>query len=124
MTPLALSCRWPGDSYINYDCDVQCTNLFETICRALASHALPSGPRGSHGIGRLNSINRLALEGVLAVISAIAQQCQRGKAQQARSDQARAMAKRVRPHQPVGSRTTAARCAAGNRGCRLLATRR
>lgn len=30
------------DVYINYDCDVQCTNLFETICHALSSHALPS----------------------------------------------------------------------------------
>lgn len=47
------------DVYINYDCDVQCTNLFETICHALSSHALPRdgmvGPvlqqrgRGSHG---------------------------------------------------------------------------
>ncbi|CAM9639031.1 unnamed protein product, partial [Discosporangium mesarthrocarpum] len=30
------------DLYINYDCDVQCTNLFETVCHALARHALPS----------------------------------------------------------------------------------
>lgn len=29
------------DVYINYDCDVQCTNLFETICHSLSSHALP-----------------------------------------------------------------------------------
>lgn len=29
------------DLYINYDCDVQCTNLFETICHSLSSHALP-----------------------------------------------------------------------------------
>lgn len=29
------------DVYINYDCDVQCTNLFETICHVLSSHALP-----------------------------------------------------------------------------------
>ena len=29
------------DLYINYDCDVQCTNLFETICKALARQATP-----------------------------------------------------------------------------------
>lgn len=29
------------DVYINYDCDVQCTNLFETICHSLSTHALP-----------------------------------------------------------------------------------
>ena len=29
------------DVYINYDCDVQCTNLFESICHSLSTHALP-----------------------------------------------------------------------------------
>jgi len=29
------------DLYINYDCDVQCTNLFEAVCRTLAAHATP-----------------------------------------------------------------------------------
>ena len=32
-------CREPAlmlDIYRNYDCDVQCTNLFETVCKALA----------------------------------------------------------------------------------------
>lgn len=37
------------DVYINYDCDVQCTNLFETICHALSGHALPRGGMVSMG---------------------------------------------------------------------------
>lgn len=44
------------DVYINYDCDVQCTNLFETICQSLSSHALPREGMvsllGRQGIGR------------------------------------------------------------------------
>ncbi|CAM9741848.1 unnamed protein product, partial [Ectocarpus sp. 8 AP-2014] len=57
------------DVYINYDCDVQCTNLFETICHSLSSHALPRDGM------EVNALNRLALEGVLAVIESISRRC-------------------------------------------------
>ena len=92
------------DLYINYDCDVQCTNLFETICKALARQATPPAvaavasnqqqPAASAGAagalmqarsvgsgdgdendGELNALHRLALEGVLAVIESIARRC-------------------------------------------------
>jgi Guanine nucleotide exchange factor in Golgi transport N-terminal len=66
-------CREPAlmlDLYINYDCDVQCTNLFETVCNALARQALPAAPH-THP----NALNRLALEGVLAVIESMARRC-------------------------------------------------
>ena len=29
------------DIYTNYDCDVQCTNLFEDMCRFLSKNAFP-----------------------------------------------------------------------------------
>jgi len=93
-------CREPmlmADLYLNYDCDINCTNLFETICCTLAKVANPENESadqsggesesGSEGHSsdddavepwqkpRLNILNRLALEGVLAVIDAIARRC-------------------------------------------------
>ncbi|CAM9542942.1 unnamed protein product [Chrysoparadoxa australica] len=66
-------CREPAlmlDLYINYDCDVQCTNLFETVCHALASAALPERSQVE-----LNTLNRLALEGSLGVVLGMARGC-------------------------------------------------
>lgn len=57
------------DLYINYDCDVQCTNLFETVCGVLATHALPQPTKP------INSINHLALDGLLSIIATISAQC-------------------------------------------------
>ena len=96
-------CREPMlmmDLYLNYDCDISCTNLYETICSTLARVANPEDEsfedQSSHtensetassnveGDGsdseqyqkpRLNILNRLALEGVLAVIDGIARRC-------------------------------------------------
>ncbi|KAL7550670.1 hypothetical protein ACHAWF_013916 [Thalassiosira exigua] len=89
-------CREPmlmADLYLNYDCDIQCTNLFETIVSTLAKVANPEDPdsldaadgdRESEAKAsdddeikstRLNILNRLALEGVLAVIDGIARRC-------------------------------------------------
>jgi hypothetical protein len=42
------------DLYINYDCDVQCTNLFEAVCRTLAAHATP-GWGGYHNPSSITS---------------------------------------------------------------------
>jgi len=64
-------CQEPAlmqDLYTNYDCDFQCTNLFETICSTLSVQAkpLPDSQQQS-----LNALNRLALNGILAVIDSI-----------------------------------------------------
>ncbi|KAG7388423.1 G-box binding factor [Phytophthora boehmeriae] len=67
-------CREPAlmlDLYINYDCDVHCTNLFEVLCKSLARNCQSmSSPDGS-----LNALTLLCLEGLLAVIESIARRC-------------------------------------------------
>ncbi|KAE8996318.1 hypothetical protein PR003_g20860 [Phytophthora rubi] len=67
-------CREPAlmlDLYINYDCDVHCTNLFEVLCKSLAKNCQSmSGVDGS-----LNALTLLCLEGLLAVIESIARRC-------------------------------------------------
>ncbi|ETL88746.1 hypothetical protein L917_12205 [Phytophthora nicotianae] len=67
-------CREPAlmlDLYINYDCDVHCTNLFEVLCKSLAKNCQSmSGPDGN-----LNALTLLCLEGLLAVIESIARRC-------------------------------------------------
>ncbi|OQR85972.1 hypothetical protein ACHHYP_11123 [Achlya hypogyna] len=70
-------CREPAlmlDLYINYDCDVHCTNLFEVLCKALARNAqvAPSLPEAP---AVFNILNLLALEGLLAVLESIARRC-------------------------------------------------
>lgn len=88
-------CREPmlmADLYLNYDCDMNCTNLFETICATLSKLANPehnqqdgicarNNDGNTDGIDdsitkpKLNILNRLSLEGILAVIDAIARKC-------------------------------------------------
>ena len=87
-------CREPmlmADLYLNYDCDMNCTNLFETICATLSKVANPEQNGAaidtsnndddadsiaeSANKPKLNILNRLALEGILAVIDAIARKC-------------------------------------------------
>ncbi|KAL4166898.1 hypothetical protein KRP22_012385 [Phytophthora ramorum] len=67
-------CREPAlmlDLYINYDCDVHCTNLFEVLCKSLARNCQSmSGTDGS-----LNALTLLCLEGLLAVVESIARRC-------------------------------------------------
>ncbi|KAI9916957.1 hypothetical protein PsorP6_018197 [Peronosclerospora sorghi] len=67
-------CREPAlmlDLYINYDCDVHCTNLFEVLCKSLAKNC-----KSMCGIdGGLNALTLLCLEGLLAVIDSIARRC-------------------------------------------------
>lgn len=67
-------CREPAlmlDLYINYDCDVHCTNLFEVLCKSLARNcqAMESAD------GSLNALTLLCLEGLLAVVESIARRC-------------------------------------------------
>lgn len=79
-------CREPAlmqDIYINYDCDVQCTNLFDSIISALCRRATldiirdtsdynqistESTPTSRLPIPRFTVIHRLALEGIAAVL--------------------------------------------------------
>ena len=67
-------CQEPAlmqDLYLNYDCDVHCSNLFELICGTLSKMASPKDENVP-----LNALNRLALEGILHVIDSIARRCQ------------------------------------------------
>lgn len=77
-------CQEPAlmqDLYVNYDCDVHCTNLFESICKALANQASltksseDGGDEMSEDDQPVNILNRLALEGILAIIESIASHC-------------------------------------------------
>ena len=94
-------CREPSlmhDIYSNYDCDVRCTNLFDSIITTLCSRAIPSGSYSmfSNSINGLslssgrrndmddvkdiatpfvNILNRLSLEGVLSILHAVAVRC-------------------------------------------------
>ncbi|KAL7540223.1 hypothetical protein ACHAXR_009956 [Thalassiosira sp. AJA248-18] len=88
-------CREPmlmADVYLNYDCDIACSNLFETICSTLAKVANPEDENVDQSDSsdnsevdktdddevkptRLNILNRLAMEGLLAVIDGIARRC-------------------------------------------------
>lgn len=48
-------CREPSlmnDIYVNYDCDVQCTNLFDTIIHTLCSRALPLSLHAGTSFGK------------------------------------------------------------------------
>eukprot|EP00941_MAST-03F_sp_MAST-3F-sp1_P003286 g3286.t1 len=56
------------DLFVNYDCDVQCTNLFEDLCKCLCRNAQPRD-------GKLNALQLLALEGLNAVLTSMAKRC-------------------------------------------------
>lgn len=97
-------CREPAlikDLYLNYDCDVQCTNLYANICNTLANVTAPLGYRSREGILNnsgikrmniggnsiahkaaaaasevpMNVLNVLALESLLTIVESIAQRC-------------------------------------------------
>jgi hypothetical protein len=97
-------CREPSlmqDIYTNYDCDVQCTNLFDSIVTTLCQRTLPDGftltsPINSHlsesdalsfdvdidfdsmtkrSTCLTNILNRLALDGILSILHAISYRC-------------------------------------------------
>ena len=84
-------CREPSlmeDIYTNYDCDVQCTNLFDSIISTLCHRANPSIHHHYQQLHHqqyqyslknplvfVNILNRLALEGVLVILHAVAIKC-------------------------------------------------
>ena len=82
-------CQEPSlmhDLYLNYDCDMNCSNLFDTIMTTLVASAVSEGPW-------VMSLNKLAVEGILSVMEAIARKCgetgtkfPRGSASQTETD--------------------------------------
>ncbi|EGG23568.1 Arf guanyl-nucleotide exchange factor [Cavenderia fasciculata] len=58
--PLAMA-----DLFINYDCELYCTNIFETLCKILYKNSFPLGS------GNLTSLHILSLENLLAIIQSI-----------------------------------------------------
>ncbi|KAG8181269.1 hypothetical protein JTE90_018788 [Oedothorax gibbosus] len=63
--------RIPGlvtELYINYDCDLYCSNLFEELTKMLSKNAFP--------LTGLYSVHLLSLEALLAVIENIENHCQ------------------------------------------------
>ncbi|CAE8689389.1 unnamed protein product [Polarella glacialis] len=61
--------------YENYDCDVRCTNIFEMLVKFLITRAYP--PKDAQG-GRqpFNSLNKLALSGLLSILHSICLRCE------------------------------------------------
>lgn len=63
--------RIPGlaaELYLNYDCDLYSTNLFEDLTKLLSKNAFP--------VAGLTSIHVLSLDALLSVIDQIEQECQ------------------------------------------------
>lgn len=67
-----LQCwRIPGfatELYINYDCNLYCTNLLEDLVKLLSKNALSATQN-------IYSIHRLSLDGLLTIIESIEQNC-------------------------------------------------
>jgi brefeldin A-resistance guanine nucleotide exchange factor 1 len=53
------------DLYINYDCDLQCSNLFERLVEFLYKRAFPTQ-------GQITGMHLLSLEGLLSIVNTIA----------------------------------------------------
>lgn len=53
--------------YLNYDCDIYSTNVFEELCKLLSKNAFPAGS--------LYSVHILALDALLAVVQSIEGHC-------------------------------------------------
>jgi brefeldin A-resistance guanine nucleotide exchange factor 1 len=71
LESLVEFCREPQlmvDIYTNYDCDMQCTNLFEDMVKFLSNNTFPLS-------GSLNALNLLSLEGLLAIVRSLADAC-------------------------------------------------
>ncbi|XP_033108209.1 Golgi-specific brefeldin A-resistance guanine nucleotide exchange factor 1-like [Anneissia japonica] len=57
-----------AELYLNYDCDIYCTNLFEDLTKLLSKNAFPVS-------GSLYTTHLLSLDALLAVIDAIEANC-------------------------------------------------
>ena len=70
-------CQEPAlmvDLYVNYDCDLGGTNLFENLCRCLCNSADPRDR------GKLSILNLLAFDGIIAVLVAMRKRVDKAKA--------------------------------------------
>lgn len=83
-------CREPSlmqDLYTNYDCDVQCTNLFDAIITVLCERSQPvkqkkdkDGDNSPVNIEYKPSIiNRLAITGVSSILHSLAVKCRKSR---------------------------------------------
>ncbi|KAK9918480.1 hypothetical protein WJX75_004379 [Coccomyxa subellipsoidea] len=64
-------CNQPGfvhEVYVNLDCRIERSNLFEAICTLLSKTAFPVN-------GSLASVHLLSLEGILSILSSLAARC-------------------------------------------------
>ncbi|KAI3699710.1 hypothetical protein L2E82_44175 [Cichorium intybus] len=69
METLVDLCRQPNfihEMYANYDCDISCSNVFEDLSNLLSKSAFPVN-------SPLSAIHVLALEGLIAMISGMAE---------------------------------------------------
>lgn len=60
-------CNQPGfvhEVYVNLDCRIERSNLFEAICTLLSKTAFPVN-------GSLASVHLLSLEGILSILSSL-----------------------------------------------------
>lgn len=71
-----------SDLYVNYDCDVQCSNLFENICRVLTLIVTSNDDTSTDTDDHISSqvlipsnLQNLACEGILVIIDSIARRC-------------------------------------------------
>jgi hypothetical protein len=78
-------CREPSlmqDLYTNYDCDVQCTDLFYSIISILCVRSIPYGSSYEEDnidmnknpinvVNKISIVNKLALDGVFAVLHSV-----------------------------------------------------
>eukprot|EP00929_Paragymnodinium_shiwhaense_P105158 TRINITY_DN70072_c0_g1_i1.p1 TRINITY_DN70072_c0_g1~~TRINITY_DN70072_c0_g1_i1.p1 ORF type:complete len:1596 (-),score=442.89 TRINITY_DN70072_c0_g1_i1:249-5036(-) len=85
LESLVEFCREPElmlEVYENYDCDVRCTNLFETLVKFLVTNSLPNkddkapGQQQQPGQAEFNSLHRLAISGVTSIVHLIALRCE------------------------------------------------
>lgn len=58
----------PAELYLNYDCDLYSTNLFEELTKTLSKNAFP--------VAGLTNIHILSLDALLSVIDHIELECQ------------------------------------------------
>lgn len=72
-------CREPElmlELYENYDCDVRCTNLFETLVKFLITNAFPPSDGANGARASFSPLHRLALSGLLSILHSIALRCE------------------------------------------------
>lgn len=71
-------CREPElmlEVYENYDCDVHCTNLFETLVKFLVRNSCPPEGVDCSRAG-FSPLHRLALSGLVSILHSIALRCE------------------------------------------------